>query len=193
MFTGIIEEKGKLAFIRERENLLILGIKASKTSSGTKIGDSVAVDGVCLTVIKRQRGVLVFEAMKETIDKTTLHLWEAGDEVNLERSLKVGGRFGGHFVSGHIDCVGTIKRIVSEKNNVRYDIKIPSAFEPFVVPKGSIAIDGMSLTVGEVKGDVLSIYIIPHTLEVTTLGHKNQFDKINVETDMIAKYILKNR
>lgn len=193
MFTGIIEEKGKLAFIRERENLLILGIKASKTSSGTKIGDSVAVDGVCLTVVKRQRDVLVFEAMKETIDKTTFHLLEVGDEVNLERSLKVGGRFGGHFVSGHIDGVGTIKRIVSEKNNVRYDIKIPSALESFVVPKGSIAIDGMSLTVGEVKGDVLSVYIIPHTLAVTTLGHKNQFDKINVETDMIAKYILKNR
>lgn len=191
MFTGIIEEKGAVQSLEHKKNLIVLKIAAGKIASGTKTGDSVSVEGVCLTVTKKQGRVLSFDVMKETIDKTTLKYLNPRSQVNLERSLKVNSRIGGHFVFGHVDCVGKIKNKVTLENYVRYDILLDRALTPYVVSKGSVAIDGISLTVGEVKNNIFSVCIIPHTLKVTTLGNKKKSDKVNIETDVLAKYILK--
>lgn len=191
MFTGIVEEKGALQSLEHKRNLIVLQITANKIAAGTKIGDSVCVDGVCLTVTSRRGKTFSFDVMKETIDKTTLQYLKPRDRVNLERSLKVDGRIGGHFVFGHVDGVGKIEKKVTLENYVRYDISLDKSLTPYIVPKGSIAIDGISLTVGEVRGKVFSVYIIPHTLKVTTLGAKKKSDKVNIETDVLAKYILK--
>lgn len=193
MFSGIVEEKGTVARIRAKENLLILSVKARKVLKGVKIGDSISVDGVCLTVTKLAKNVADFDIMKETIDKTTLKRLVVGSEVNLEGALRVNDRLGGHFVSGHIDGVGVIKQRISKPNYEEFQIVVPRKLSRYLAPKGSVSVDGISLTLGEVKGNIFSIYIIPHTLEVTTLGHKRQGDEVNIETDLLAKYILSAR
>ncbi len=191
MFTGIVEEKGVVQSLEHKKNLMQLKVAADKIVAGTKIGDSVCVDGVCLTVTNMRGGTFSFDAMKETIDKTALKYLKPKSRVNLERSLKVSGRIGGHFVFGHVDGVGKIEKKVTLENYVRYDISLDKSLTPYIVAKGSIAIDGISLTVGEVKGKTFSVYIIPHTLKITTLGSKKKPDKVNIETDVLAKYILK--
>ncbi|MFI5206345.1 MAG: riboflavin synthase [Candidatus Paceibacterales bacterium] len=193
MFSGIVEEKGTLKNIERRKNLIVLGISAGKVSSDTKTGDSIAIDGTCLTVTKKNGCTLFFDVMKETIEKTTLKYLKPGDKINLERSLKVDSRIGGHFVFGHVDCEGIIKKKITLRNYVRYDIAINRKLMRYIVSKGSISVDGISLTVGEVKGNVFSVYIIPHTLQVTTLKNKKETDKVNIETDVLAKYLLKQK
>jgi riboflavin synthase len=131
--------------------------------------------------------------MKETLDATTLKHLVPGKGVNLERAMKAEARIGGHFVTGHVDAVGTIKAVRTLPNYVEYRISIPKVLMRYVVPKGSVAIDGISLTVGEVKKDWFAVYFIPHTLEVTTIGQKKAGDEVNVETDLLAKYILKTK
>ena len=193
MFSGIVEEKGIVAGIRKKENLIILSIKAKKVLKGVKIGDSISVDGACLTVTKIKNNVVDFDIMKETIDKTTLKFLRVGSEVNLEGALRVNDRLGGHFVSGHIDCVGVIQKRISKPNYEEFQIEIPRPLSRYLAPKGSVSVDGISLTLGEVKKNVFYIYIIPHTLDVTTLGRKRDGDHVNIETDLLAKYILFNR
>lgn len=158
-----------------------------------KIGDSIANDGACLTVTGIKDGCLYFDLMKETLDATTLNHYKAGVLVNLERAMKADARLGGHFVTGHVDAVGVIKDIRTLKNYVEYRISIPKKLMRYVVPKGSVAIDGISLTVGEVKKSWFAVYFIPHTLGVTTIGKKKLGAKVNVETDLLAKYILKGK
>ena len=193
MFSGIVEEKGIVSGIRKKENLIILSIKAKKVLKGVKVGDSISVDGACLTVTKIKNSVVDFDIMKETIDKTTLKFLKVGSEVNLEGALRVNDRLGGHFVSGHIDCVGVIRKRISKPNYEEFQIEIPKLFSRYLAPKGSVSVDGISLTLGEVKKNVFYIYIIPHTLDVTTLGRKRDGDQVNIETDLLAKYILFNR
>jgi riboflavin synthase len=193
MFSGIVEEKGIVAGIRKKENLIILSIKAKKVLKGVKVGDSISVDGACLTVTKIKNSVVDFDIMKETIDKTTLKFLKVGSEVNLEGALRVNDRLGGHFVSGHNDCVGVIRKRISKPNYEEFQIAIPKSFARYLAPKGSVSVDGISLTLGEVEKNVFSIYIIPHTLDVTTLGKKKDGDHVNIETDLLAKYILFNR
>lgn len=193
MFSGIVEEKGIVAGIRKKENLIILSIKANKVLKGVKIGDSISVDGACLTVTKIKNHVVDFDIMKETIDKTTLKFLNVGSEVNLEGALRVNDRLGGHFVSGHIDGVGIIRKRISKPNYEEFQIEIPKPLSRYLAPKGSVSVDGISLTLGEVKKNVFWIYIIPHTLDVTTLGKKRDGDHVNIETDLLAKYILFNR
>ena len=192
MFTGIVEEKGKIKKLERKRNLITLSLYAKKVLRGTKIGDSVCVDGACLTVIHKNGRALTFELMEETIEKTTLQFLCPNSEVNLERPLSADGRIGGHFVQGHVDGIGTIKKKETQPNYLRFEIEAGKKLGRYIVPKGSIAVDGISLTVGEVREGQFSIYIIPHTLKVTTLAAKELGDKVNVETDILAKYILKS-
>lgn len=189
MFTGIVEECGTVHSIKEKKNLFVLTVSAKKVLRGAILGGSVAVDGVCLTVVAHSNVALTFDVMKETLEKTTLRYLRIGSKVNLERPLKAANRINGHFVQGHIDDIGTITRKISQPNYIELRIAIKKSLIPFIVPKGSVCLDGISLTVGKVWDRYFSIYIIPHTLKITTLGHKGLLDKVNIETDILAKYI----
>ena len=152
-----------------------------------EIGDSISVNGACLTVIKKGRGSLFFEAMPETIKTTNLGSLGSVEKVNLERSLKIGDRLSGHFVTGHIDCTGIIRKKDYLNSNLCFEIAVPSEFMKYCLPKGSIAVDGISLTLADKKSNVFSVYIIPHTLKNTTLGFKGPSNKVNIEFDILAK------
>lgn len=192
MFTGIVEETGVVQAIKKKENLYRLTVKANKVSKGLKIGDSVAIDGACMTIVKQKGKELSFDVMKESLDATTLKNLEKGSLVNLERAMKANARVGGHFVTGHVDTTVKIKAIKTLPNYVEYQFNLPKALQPYFVPKGSVTIDGMSLTIGKVTQTYFSVYLIPHTLEITNIGHKDIGDEVNIETDLLAKYILKN-
>ncbi len=193
MFTGIVEAVAKIKALQKRENLYTLAVERPKIFDDIKIGDSIANDGVCLTVTAMKAGCCYFDLMKETLDATTLKHARPGGKLNLERAMKADARMGGHFVTGHVDAVGRIKDIRTLPNYVEYRITLQKDLMRYVVPKGSVAIDGISLTVGEVKKDWFAVYFIPHTLEVTTVGSKKAGDEVNIETDLLAKYILKSR
>ncbi len=190
MFTGIVEEQGTVTALIRRENLFVLSVKADKIAVGIKNGDSVCVNGVCLTVTGRKGKVLSFDMMKETLLATTLGDVKRGDCVNLERAMKADGRFGGHFVTGHVDSVGIINRIVKLPNYVEFEITLPKKFMRYLVAKGSVTLDGISLTVGKVSKNTFCVYLIPATLKITTFGQKKHGDHLNVETDILARYIL---
>jgi riboflavin synthase len=193
MFSGIVEEMGTVTKVQKKKNLYIITVRAHRVLRGTKIGDSICVDGICLTVTQRTKQALSFDIMKETIRATTLQSVRPGMKVNLERSLKMSSRISGHFVTGHIEGIGTIKKMIKAKNYVEIHIAYPKELWKFLVHKGSVAVDGISLTVGTVTRKYFSIYLIPHTLDITTIGIKKVSDKVNIETDMLAKYILKER
>lgn len=190
MFTGIVEEIGTMTQVDVKRNLVVLKVRAKCVLKGLKKGDSLAVEGVCLTTTNIHRNILTFDVMRETMLKTTLKKLKSKDKVNLERALKANGRFNGHFVTGHIDDVGIIKRRITQKNYIELQIGLPTKFLKYIVPKGSVCLDGISLTVGQVKRGYFSVYIIPFTDKNTTLGLKKKGDKVNIETDLLAKYIL---
>ncbi len=187
MFTGIIEELGKVKKITHKPGVTLLEISAKEALIDVKIGDSIAVNGVCLTVVSFGNNFFGFEVMDTTLKNTNLGLLRAGQAVNLERSLKVGDRISGHFVSGHIDCLGLVRKKSLRNGNVEFEIAVPSAFMRYCLPKGSISVDGISLTLAKVFGNVFNICIIPHTLKNTTLNFKGPSDKLNVEFDILAK------
>jgi riboflavin synthase len=193
MFTGIVEEFATVVRLTQRPNLCVLEVKADKISRGTKAGESIAVNGVCLTATKIRQKTLTFDIMKATILSTTLKELRPKMRVNLERALKAGSRFGGHFVTGHVDGVGVIKKRIVGPNYVELEFFAPKEVLRFIVPKGSVAVDGVSLTVGKVKENFFSVYLIPYTLKVTTLGQKRANDSVNIETDILARYILGQR
>ena len=193
MFTGIVEEQGTVGGIRVKANLLELTIAAKKVLTSTKIGDSIAVDGICLTVVSKKNGSFTVEVMKETMNKTTVKLFKNGQKVNLERSLKANSRISGHFVQGHIDTMGKITNRIKRKNDICYEIAVEKNILPFIVNKGSISIDGISLTVGRVHSQGFSVYLIPHTLKMTSLADKKIGDFVNIETDILAKYLLRSK
>jgi len=187
MFSGIVEESGVVKNIFKRGNSTLLEVKAEKVTEDAKIGDSIAVNGVCLTVVKNEQGCLSFEVIPETIKVSNLGTLKGSDKVNLERSLKMTDRLSGHFVTGHIDCVGIIRKKNYVKNNLGFEIAIPNEFIPYCLTKGSIAVDGISLTIQDKKANTFTVYIIPHTLKNTTLGFKGPSDKVNIEFDILAK------
>lgn len=187
MFSGIIEELGQVSRISKRGNNGLLQIKAGKTLDGVKIGDSISVNGACLTVVEKNRDCLSFEVMPETLKITNLGLLRISEKVNLERSLKIGDRLSGHFVSGHIDCMGVIRHKAHKNNNLCFDIAVPVEFMKYCLPKGSIAVDGASLTLVSKKSNTFVVYIIPHTFKNTTLGFKGTSERVNIEFDMLAK------
>lgn len=188
MFTGIIEEVGKIKNIQGGTNYK-LTIGASKILEDIHLGDSIAVNGICLTVISWDNGSFTMDVMRETLERTSLHRLRAGSFVNLERALAVNGRFGGHIVSGHIDGTGEIVNIRRDANAVWYKIKTSEKILEFIIEKGSIAIDGVSLTVAKVDRSAFYVSVIPHTLENTILLRKKTGDIVNLENDIVGKYI----
>lgn len=191
MFTGIVEEKGKLAKVLSGQESGSIDIKANVVLEGTKIGDSIAVNGVCLTVTSLRGDGFTADVMPETLRRTNLGKLAIGAEVNLERAMAAGGRFGGHIVSGHIDGTGTIKSLKPEGNAVWVAINAGPEILHLVVEKGSICIDGISLTVAYVDDSEFRVSIIPHTGAETTLLKKKAGDIVNLETDIVGKYVEK--
>lgn len=189
MFTGVVEELGQIKSISKQGSFTLLVVKADKVLADTKIGDSIAVNGACLTVVKKDNHSLGFEVILKTLKLTNLEYFKAFDRVNLERSLKIGDRLSGHFVTGHIDCVGIIRKKSYISNNLCFEITIPNKCIAYCLPKGSIAIDGISLTIVEKKSNTFRVFIIPHTLKNTTLGFKGPSDKVNIEFDILAKRV----
>ena len=189
MFTGIIEELGTVGAMERRPDSIRLTIQARKVLEGTQLGDSIAVNGVCLTVTAMTDSSFTADVMHETMRRSSLSDIKSGSKVNLERALQVGGRLGGHIVSGHIDGVGHVARIAADGIARVITISIPKDMEPYIVEKGSIAIDGISLTVVSVGNSQFSVSIIPHTMANTTLIDKRPGAVVNLETDVIGKYV----
>ncbi|MDP3731925.1 MAG: riboflavin synthase [Candidatus Omnitrophota bacterium] len=187
MFNGIVEELGELKNVSKRGNVVLFEIQAKKILEDINIGDSISVNGACLTIIKKESGVLSFEVMAETLRVTNLGVLRLKDKVNLERALKIGDRLSGHFVTGHIDSTGIIRRKNYINDNLCFEIAVPAEFIDYVLPRGSIAIDGISLTIVDKRANTFTVYIIPHTLKNTTLGFKCPSDKVNIEFDILAK------
>ncbi len=191
MFTGIIEEVGTIKHLAAGGVSGQLAVKAKKVLEGTRIGDSIAVNGVCLTVVSLQPDGFTADVMAETVRRSGLGKCRSGDRVNLERAMAADGRFGGHIVSGHIDGVGVVRSLVREENAVWVTVAAPAEILRFIVEKGSIAIDGISLTVAYVDESVFKVSVIPHTGEETTLLTRSPGDTVNLENDIIGKYVEK--
>lgn len=191
MFTGIVEEMGTIRSIRRGAHSAVLSIGADTVLSDLKTGDSVAVNGVCLTATGTDPGGFTADVMHETLDRSSLGTLTVGSRVNLERAMAAHGRFGGHIVSGHIDGTGTIAALRKDDNALWYTVKAAPGLLRYVVEKGSITIDGISLTVACVETDQFSVSVIPHTAAVTILGEKRPGDVVNLETDLIGKYVEK--
>ncbi|MDO5402109.1 MAG: riboflavin synthase [Eubacteriales bacterium] len=188
MFTGIVEETGKVLSVNRGGGTLT--IKAENVLRGTRVGDSIAVNGVCLTVTSLGNGTFTADVMPETLNRSSLGTLKAGiSVVNLERAMELGGRFGGHIVSGHIDGTGKISELKADGNAVWYTIEAGSSILKYVIEKGSITIDGISLTVAAVGHDSFSVSVIPHTRQVTALSQRKAGDIVNLENDCIGKYV----
>jgi len=189
MFTGIIEEVGQVRQIVSGSVLGKISICAKTVLENTKLGDSIAVNGVCLTVTNLNEQVFTADVMPETLRRSNLGLLHTGDPVNLERAVAADGRFGGHFVSGHIDSIGIISHMHKEGNAVWIGVKAPVETVNLIVEKGSIAVDGISLTVAAVSDQIFEVSIIPHTGQQTALINKKVGDPVNLENDLIGKYV----
>lgn len=189
MFTGIVEELGRVVAIERRGNLVRLRMRAEQVLADARLGDSISHNGVCLTIAELSPPQYACDVMQETLRRTTLGALRVGEAVNLERALAVGGRFGGHFVQGHVDGVGRIETIQREAEWVTYTVGAPDEVLRYVVPKGSVALDGISLTVVDRLAGGFTVSLIPHTLSLTTLGSRRVGDALNLEADVLAKYV----
>ena len=189
MFTGIIEELGTVERVTRGRVSAVIAIRAEHILSDLKIGDSVAVNGVCLTATSLTGHGFTADVMHETLDRSALAGLGPGSRVNLERAMAANGRFGGHIVAGHVDGVGTIAAIEKDDNAIWFTITAPEQVLRYVVEKGSIAIDGISLTVARVEQDRFAVSVIPHTAAVTLLGLRRTGDRVNLESDIIGKYV----
>jgi len=193
MFTGIVEEVGAIRAIEQNPKVARLEIEARVTLDGVDIGGSVAVNGVCLTVIERRPSGFVFEIGPETLSRTALRHLAPGDSVNLERPLRFGGTLGGHLVLGHVDGVGTVDTVTRVESTARVRVTLPSRdLEPLLIPQGSVAVDGVSLTVAALGDRSFEVMLIPHTLAVTTLGRLRPGQATNIEADVIGKYLVRS-
>lgn len=193
MFTGIVEEIGVVTAVSRAGATARLDVAASVTVEGSDLGASVAVNGVCLTVVERKPDGFVFDVGPETLAATALGRLLAGARVNLERPLRLGAALGGHLVLGHVDGVGAVEGVRRVESTARVRIAVPEgAFEALLVPKGSVAVDGVSLTVASLAPGCFEVMLIPHTLEVTTLGGLKAGDVVNIEADVIGKYVVRS-
>ncbi|MBQ1778075.1 MAG: riboflavin synthase [Acidaminococcaceae bacterium] len=191
MFTGLIAALGTVERLAEGSTSCRLTVRAPQLLSGVKIGDSIAVNGVCLTVVHLRGDTFTADVMPETVRRTTLYLLQPGDRVNLEKALRPTDGLDGHIVQGHVEGVGTIQQIISEGNARVYRIQAPGELLRYIVEKGSIAVDGISLTVTETDDSGFGVSLIPHTAKMTTLGYKSAGDAVNLETDILARYVEK--
>jgi riboflavin synthase len=185
MFTGIVEEKGVVG----SASAFRLEVSCERVMTDSDVDSSLAVNGVCLTVVERSNGGLGFDVTPETLSRTSLGRLKAGDPVNLERPITLSTRLGGHLVQGHVDGLGHVVSLEPNEAGATLVLRVPEGLTRYVVEKGSVCVDGISLTVASVEGDTLSIALIPHTLEVTTLGTAMPGDPVNLEADVIAKYV----
>lgn len=191
MFTGLIIELGEIISLQKNASNAVLSLKCGKILNDIAIGDSISVNGVCLTVVNINGNILSFDVSYETLKATNLGELKRSDKVNLEPSLKPTSKMGGHFVTGHVDSIGKIRSKRLTGNVIRIEIEAPSEILKYIVQKGSIAIDGISLTIVDVFDDSFSVVIIPHTASMTTIGYKNQGDTVNLEADILGKYVAK--
>jgi riboflavin synthase len=189
MFTGLIETQGIVTHVERADGGAKLQIYAPEFGRDMALGDSIAVDGACLTVSQFQRGAFVADVSEETIGKTTLGSLRQGGKVNLERALRLSDRLGGHLVTGHVEGIGKLLLRHASGNSTIYQFQVPSMLMEFIVPKGSIAVDGISLTVAQMRGESFAAAVVPHTEEVTTLKDKPIGAPVNIEVDMMAKYV----
>jgi riboflavin synthase len=189
MFTGLVEEIGTVAAVRHGDGSSRLALDAPLVGPGSRVGDSVCINGVCLTVVTVNGRRLEFEAIAETLRRSNLGGLRAGDRVNLERAMAANARFGGHIVQGHVDAVGRIVQVTPESTSHRVTVEPPHEFMRYVIEKGSVAVDGISLTVASVAPSTFTVAIIPHTWAETTLGFRHPGDPVNLEADVLAKYV----
>lgn len=189
MFTGLIEELGRVEKIGRKDSSVHLTIKANMVLEGMKTGDSITLDGACLTVTGLTPNSFSVDVVSETMKRTALSKLKIGDEINLERALKGSDRLGGHLVSGHIDGIGRIKERRSQGDDLMLRIGAPPQIIKYIIPQGSVAVDGISLTAIEVTRDSFTVAIIPHTAKVTTLGRKGVGSSVNLEVDLLGKYV----
>lgn len=189
MFTGIVEETGTIRAIRKGGHSAVVTIGALSVLDDLKLGDSVAVNGVCLTVVSLSDSAFSADVMHETMMRSNLWNLNTGSVVNLERAMPLNGRFGGHIVSGHIDGTGIIRSVQKDENAVWYTVQTSAAILRYIIEKGSIAIDGISLTIAKISAHDFSVSVIPHTAKSTTLGERRVGDAVNLENDCIGKYV----
>jgi riboflavin synthase len=189
MFTGIVEELGRVRSLEDRAGAARLVVDCATVNRDSSVGDSVAVNGVCLTAVEVAGEALSFDLARETLDRSTLGGLRAGDPVNLERPLTLTTRLGGHLVQGHVDGVAAVRSVDRNGAEASIRIALPSSLRPYVVEKGSIAVDGVSLTVTVVDDEGFEVALIPHTLAATTLGERGPGDGVNLEADVVAKYV----
>lgn len=188
MFTGIITDIGRVRSLEQRGDTRLV-IETRYDTAGVDMGASIACNGACLTVVDKGPGWFAVDASAETLARTTLGTWREGTPINLERAMKVGDELGGHIVSGHVDGIGSVVSRTPEGASVRFTFAVPMALARFIAEKGSVALNGVSLTVNEVEANRFGVNIIPHTLENTTFGGAAPGDPINVEIDMLARYV----
>ena len=189
MFTGIVEELARVKKIKNKKQGIRYTISANTVLDDLKIGDSICINGVCLTVTKRQKDMFSMDIIEETLDKSNLGELKENDYVNLERAMKASDRFGGHIVQGHVETQGVILEKQIEEDEARISVCLDPEWMRYCIPKGSITLDGVALTIASINKNIIEIALIPHTLENTTLGLKDKSDTLNVETDIIGKYI----
>ena len=189
MFTGIVEEAGKVKAVTPRGKGWSLEVETRQVAKEAKIGDSIAVNGCCLTVTGVKGSQLTFDLLDETRAKTNLQALQLGSRVNLEGSLRADGKVGGHFVTGHIEATAKVTQWARSGEDWELEAEVPAGLERYLVPKGCVALDGISLTIGRVEGRKFNVWIIPHTYEVTTLQDRKKGDELNLECDLLAKYV----
>ncbi|WP_457639590.1 riboflavin synthase [Persephonella sp.] len=191
MFTGIVEEVGRVIRLNPSSGGMKISVSAEKILEDIKNGDSIAVNGVCLTVVSFSEKEVLFDVSQETINRSNIGHLQVGDPVNLERALRPSDRLGGHIVQGHVDTTGRIKNIIPRGEHTEFVIQLPVSYSELVVEKGSIAVDGISLTVNRETAGIVSINVIPHTINNTNLYYRKVGDTVNIEFDIIGKYVLK--
>jgi len=189
MFTGIIEELAQIKSIKPRKKGIRYSISADFVMDDVKIGDSISFNGVCLTIVETKKNSFCMDLVEETLNKSNLGELKVGDYVNLERAMKATDRFGGHIVQGHVEMVGVILEKQIHGDEAILSVGLDPEWMRFCIPKGSITLDGVSLTITKINGNIIEVSLIPHTLENTTLGVKDKSDTLNIETDIIGKYI----
>jgi riboflavin synthase len=193
MFTGIIEATGKIVAITPTQGDVRLKVQSDYLDfADVKLGDSIASNGICLTVVEQGKDWYAVDVSRETLNKTAMQQWKVGDVLNLEKAMLPTTRFGGHIVTGHVDTTGTVKLIKNDSRSIYIEIEIPSEFTKYVATKGSVTVDGISLTSNLVEGNVISLNIIPHTAQITNISrHWKLSTKVNIEVDVVARYLEK--